>query len=62
MCATGTTEKGKHVINVGATPSGIMSFKGKVGFGSKLSSSCLNESECGLCVVILPRKRVAAKT
>ena len=62
MCATGTTEKGKHVVNIGATPSGIRSFKGKVGFGSKLSSSCLKEGECGLCVAILLRIRVAAKT
>lgn len=60
MCATGTTEKGKHVANVGATPSGIRSFKGQVGFGSKLSSSCLKEG--GFCVAILPSKRVAAKT
>ena len=61
MCATGKTGKGKHVVNVGATPSGIKSSKGEVNFGSKLSS-CLKEGESGFCVVILPRKRVVAKT
>jgi hypothetical protein len=61
MCETGTTEKGKHVVNVGATPSGKRSFKGKIGFGTKLLSSCLKEGKSGFWVVILP-KRVAAKT
>ena len=61
MWALGTTGKGKHGVNVGATPSGVRSFKGIVDFGSKLSVS-LSEGEQEISAVVLPRQRVAAKT
>ena len=61
MCVTGRTgKKGKHGVNVGATPSGIKSFKGWVDLG--LSSSSLKQDEREFSVVVLPRERVAAKT
>ena len=46
---------GRHVVNVGATPSAIQ--KERLVW-PKLSSSCLKEGENGFCAVTLPHKRV----